>query len=274
MIMKAGLVFTALALAAFAGCYDSSTDSHDTISESETSPDPGQDPPVDMPLDWDCDEAPVAVVFVVYSRVVFPMTPIGLVVLHESAVAARLVVGPVTSENVIEIDVVGYPLIGTCLCNDGMWCGPTGVFQDVSSHTLDGLPEGEYILRINGTEDYPLLVAGPECLTYATSIGNVDHDEIITRGYGPAQFHIESFGHSCDCGGDTSVEQRISEETAEIWIDVTEVVCRPEQCCDTCECIDAFQNTVFLWDEDLRNYSYTVHINGNDYTLNIAQPLE
>jgi hypothetical protein len=282
--MKQCLTFTALALAVMAavpGCYDSSTDSHDAITDSETAPDPGldleldpaEDPTEDLPMDWDCDESTLAVDDVVYSRVVFPMTPIELVVFHELALGVRLDVGPTTSENVIEIEVFGYPMIGPCQCNDGMWCGPDGDLGRVSRHTLDGLPEGEYILRING-RDYPLLVAGPECLTYPTTIGNVEYNDYMYEVERYNIFEIESFGHSCDCGGDTNVELRISEETPEAWIDVTEVVCRPEQCCDTCECIDAFQDTVVVWIDTSSHYRYTVHINGNDYEITIFHPME
>jgi len=268
----------ALAFAAgLSGCYDSGQDSHDTVTENETVPDseldPAEDPTEDLPTDYYCRETSVAVDDVVYSRVVFPMTPIELVVLHEFALGVRLDVRPVTSENLIEIEVVGYSMYGSCRCIDGMWCGPEGSFEDMTGHTLDGLPEGEYILRINGV-DYPILVAGPECLTYPTTIGNVVYDDFLYRPDEFTIFEIESFGHSCDCGGDTNVELRISEETKEVWIDVTEVVCRPEQCCDTCECIDAFQDTVVVWLDTYHSYRYTVHINGNDYEITIFQPME
>jgi hypothetical protein len=259
---------------ALPGCYSSTSGSQDTSIDGETAPDPGQDPVQDPPPDgWPCDESTITVDSVAYSRVVPPMTPFDLVVTHESAVAVRLDVAAPSTDNVIEIEVLGYPLISTCLCNDGMWCGPPGTSERVTRHTLEGLPAGEYVLRINGV-DYPLLVAGPECLTYATTIGEVVYNDYLMRGDAFALFEITSLGHSCSCGGDTGVEQRVSEATSEIWIDITEVVCHPEQCCDTCNCIDSFQDTVFVWLDTYYHYSYVVHINGNDYPITIPQPLE
>jgi len=262
----------AIALIGTPGCYETSGSGSPDL-DTETTADPPYDPPSDPPVeDWICDEAVVAVEQVIYNTVVFPMTPIGLVIEHENAATVRLLTSPVSADNVIEAQVLGYPWLA-CLCDDGMWCGPHETLVTLSSFEMEGLPPGDYILRINGV-DYPLKVAGPECLTYTTTIQDVIYEPSIMRGDEYAVFDITSFGHSCDCGGAATAEPRVSLETSEIWIDVTEVVCDPEQCCDMCDCIDTYENTVYVWLDTWSHYLYTVHVNGNDYELRVWCPAE
>jgi hypothetical protein len=256
------------------GCYDSNQD-EDTSTDADVDPDRPDDPPPDelsedIPEGELCDPVLLDIMDVYYSPRIAPMTDTEIVIHHAQGTYSDLESS--MEGNIIYIDISGYSW-DLCHASEPSCCPSGGNYEGYKVHLQEGLPPGDYILRINGT-DYSLTVYGTDCETQDTAITNVEYDDYIPPVERTPDFIIQSSGRSCDCNGATAVMQRVTSSPAEIWIDVTEVICDPSQCCNECPCIDAYENTVFVylpWDNIPM---YTVHINGNEYTLHVFMPAE
>ena len=139
-------------------------------------------------------------------------------------------------------NVILLTLSGTeCTCGICPAVEPSTVSE---ARIEGGLPAGEYMIRIQGS-DFLLYVVEEECRRNPAGVETYDTTcPEEARVGAPINIGFTASGTGCDCGGfvDTSWELVDMGETyaPAMMITAEEVVCDPDQCCEACRCLDIY----------------------------------
>jgi len=224
-----------------------------------------EEAPADGPGDdWTCGASALRIDKVVFGDTVPEMTSFEVVVGHQMAAAVEAAV--TVEGSLVEVQVTGYDFF-SCLCNDGMWCGPPDAAPvTLSRFRVPGLAPGYYTFRINGA-NRELKVVDDSCPSFTPSVTGAEYTEHVRRGSNPVRLVVASEGHSCSCNGKVFEAHTLAAPPAlEARVTLEEIVCNPESCCDTCACRDAYSTEVYLWVPDVAG-TYNVLVNGRTFPL-------